>query len=137
MKYLHDYVQEAQTKLFEECGVFFAFSEKQLKEGCEKVGATVDNRVMSFGHGGYLLSKHYEKFEKGMEQIQKEGMAQDIAENGLEAIIERELANYETQLNGDWKQILEVLEDYEGVTEEMVLSSYKKYYQKCLDNNWF
>jgi hypothetical protein len=32
MKYLTDYTQEAQTKLFEEKGVFFAFSNKQFEE---------------------------------------------------------------------------------------------------------
>ena len=137
MKYLSDYTEEAQNKLFEECGVFFAFSEKQFKEGCEKVGANAENKICSFGGGGYVLSKNLERFTEGIKSINKKGIEQDIQENGIEAIIQRELANYETQLNGDWKQVAEVLEDYEGITEEMVREQYKIFYQKCVDNDWF
>lgn len=137
MKYLSNYTEEAQTKLFEECGVFFAFSEKQFKEGCEKVGASLENKICSFGHGGYVLSKNLDKFSDGMEKIQENGIKQDIEENGLENIIQRELANYEVQIGGDWKQVVSVLEDYEGITEQMVYEQYKIFYQKCIDNDWF
>jgi hypothetical protein len=137
MKSLSDYTEQAQTKLFDECGVFFAFSKKQFEEGCEKVGASADNKVMSFGAGGYLLSKNYDVFEAGMEQIQAEGIKQDIEENGLEGIIQRELANYEVQITGDWKQLLETLEDYKGITEEMVYEQFKIFMKLCVDNDWF
>lgn len=137
MKYLSDYIEEEQTKLFQECGVFFAFSEKQFKEGCEKVGANAENKICSFGGGGYVLSKNLDKFSQGMEKIQEMGIKQEIEENGIENIIQRELANYEVQIGGDWKQIVSVLEDYEGVTEEMVYEQYKIFYQKCIDNDWF
>jgi len=137
MKYLSNYVEEEQTALFEKCGVFFAFSKKQFEEGCEKVGASTDNKIMSFGGGGYLLSKHYEEFESEMENIQKRGIERDIKENGLDAIIERELANHEVQIGGDWKQIIGVLEDYKGISVTMIYEGYKKFYQKCIDNDWF
>jgi len=43
MKYLSDYTEEAQTKLFVEKGVFFAFSKDQFneqkKEGVDYVSA--------------------------------------------------------------------------------------------------
>lgn len=137
MKYLSDYTEQAQTKLFEDCGVFFAFSKKQFEEGCEKVGASGDNKVSSFGHGGYVLNKNFDIFLAGMENINALGIKQDIEENGIEAIIQRELANYETQLNGDWEKIIDVLDGYNGITPEIVHTQYKIFYQGCIDNDWF
>ena len=32
MKYLINYIEEAQTKAFEKAGAFFAFSDKQFEE---------------------------------------------------------------------------------------------------------
>jgi len=42
MKFLSNYTQAAQTKMFKEQGVFFAFSKKQIDEGCKQVGALED-----------------------------------------------------------------------------------------------
>lgn len=39
MKHLTDYTQEAQTKLFDECGAFFAFGTEQFNE--KRVGGVV------------------------------------------------------------------------------------------------
>ena len=36
MKYLQDYQEEKQTQLFNQFGVFFAFSKVQLNEGFDK-----------------------------------------------------------------------------------------------------
>lgn len=137
MKYLSDYTEQAQTQLFEECGVFFAFSKKQFEEGCLKVGATETDKVSGFGHGGYVLNKHFDAFLSGMENINALGIKQDIRENGIEAIIQRELANYEVQIGGDWKQVIDVLDGYDGVTSELVYEQYRIFYQKCIDNDWF
>jgi hypothetical protein len=131
MKSLSNYVEAEQSKIFDDLGVFFAFSKSQMEAGCEKVGATVDNKVTSFGGGGYVLSKNLDKFLEEMERINTKGIEQDIQENGLINIIQRELANYEVQLTGDWMQLLEVLEDYPGVTEELI----KKQYRIFIKNN--
>lgn len=137
MKSLSDYVTDAQSKLFDELGVFFAFSKSQMEAGCEKVGANVDNKIASFGGGGYVLSKNFDKFVEEMERINTKGIEQDIQENGLTGIIQRELANYEVQITGDWKQLLEVLEDYPGVTEELIKEQYYLFRKECIDKNWF
>ncbi len=47
-----------------------------------------------------------------LEQINKEGVAQDIAENGKEAIIRRELFNHECFYVGDIIDCVEKLADY-------------------------
>ncbi len=143
MKSLNDYVGEAQSTLFDELGVFFAFSNSQFITGCKKVGALNDNdepndnKISGFGHGGYVLSKNFDKFLEEMEKINTEGIKQDIQENGLTGIIQRELANYEVQITRDWKQLIEVLEDYPGITEDLIKEQYHIYYQKCIDNDWF
>lgn len=137
MKSLNDYVKDAQSKLFDELGVFFAFSKSQFEDGCEKVGANEDNKIASFGGGGYILSKNFDKFVEEMKKINTEGIKQDIEENGLIGIIQRELANYEVQITGNWKQLLEVLEDYPGVTEDLIKEQYDLFLKKCSDKNWF
>lgn len=45
-------------------GLFFAFNQKQLKEGIEKVGATPDNKIVSVGAGGYVLESRLIEFEE-------------------------------------------------------------------------
>ena len=137
MKSLNDYVEDAQSKIFDELGVFFAFSKSQMEAGCEKVGANTDNKIASFGGGGYILSKNFDKFTEEMEKINTEGIKQDIKENGLTGIIQRELANHEVQITGDWMQLLEVLEDYPGVTEDLIKEQYYLFHKECIDKNWF
>lgn len=127
MKYLSDYVSDAQSKLFDELGVFFAFSKSQFEEGCKKVGANNENKVIDFGGGGYILSKNYDKFVEEMERINASGIDQDIHENGINRIIQRELANYEVCITGNWKQLLEVLEDYPGINEEVLFEQFTIY----------
>lgn len=137
MKYLSDYTKEAQNKLFDDCGVFFAFNNKQFKKGKEKVGASEENKLVDVGAGCYVLSRNYDKFSDGMENINKLGIEYDIKDNGLENIIQRELGNYETQITGNWREAFEALEDYPNISEELVKEQYKIFYKKCVDNDWF
>ena len=94
MKFLSDYVTDKQTELFEEYGVFFAFSGEQL----ERQGKP-DTEYVSFG-GGMVMPKNedknvYKEFFAKFNNITKEGIAQDIKENGKQKIIWRELGNHE------------------------------------------
>ncbi len=90
MKYLQDYIQDKQTKLFEETNTIFAFSqerfEKQRKEGIQYVG---------LGHGMICDKRYVKKLMDGLDDILIEGMKQDVEENGIENIIRRELYNHE------------------------------------------
>lgn len=137
MKYLSNYVEDAQTELFKETGAFFAFSNEQFSEGVKKVGANKENKVMSFGMGGYVLSKNIDLLINGLNNINKKGIELDIKENGIKNIIWRELANYETQITGDILNTVEALADY-GITSAEIRKVYKNdYFPHCVENDLF
>ena len=52
-------------------GLFFAFNQKQFEEGCEKVGASKDNKVVSIGAGGYILKSELENFRNTIDENKK------------------------------------------------------------------
>ena len=131
MKYLTHYTQAATTKLFESTGAFFAFSNKQLREQ-EKENETYVN----LGNGLICPTSNVKELLEGFKNISKEGIAEDIKENGIKGIIHRELGNYETQITGDLSDTIEALSSY-GVTESQVTEEYGEYYQKCIDNDCF
>ncbi|HAV1497624.1 DUF7659 family protein [Vibrio parahaemolyticus] len=107
MKYLSDYTQQPQTALFDELGAFFAFSNKQFDEAKKK-----GIEYVSLGMGMIIPKNNAKKLVERLEQIQKEGIKQDIAENGKEAIIRRELFNHECFYTGDICDCVEKLEEY-------------------------
>lgn len=126
MKYLTDYIKDRQTELFNKCGVFFAFSSSQFKENMDKVkdnhkinGYEPGDKWMDFG-GGFVLSKHFDKFCDEHEKIVNDGMAQDIKENTLEGVILRELANHEFCITYDITDTWEAIEHYPGIKKEYV-----------------
>lgn len=114
MKYLQDYMDAAQSAAFAEFGAFFAFSQKQFDEA-----AVAGVRYASAGHGLIVPSEHHRALIDRLETIATEAIAQDIADHGIDAIIERELGNYECWYTGDYSDALSALEDY-GVTDDQV-----------------
>ena len=131
MNYLSDYTSENQTKLMNDNGAFFAYSQKQLD--AEKKEGVV---YVSMGSGLIAPKGNAARIFEGLESINTEGVKQDILENGIKAIIHRELANYETQITGDISDTVEALEDY-GITRSQVSAEYKAYFQHCVDNDYF
>jgi DNA-binding transcriptional regulator YhcF (GntR family) len=107
MKYLSDYTQQPQTALFDELGAFFAFSNKQFDEAKKK-----GIEYVSLGMGMIVPKNNAKKLVERLEEIQKEGIKQDIAENGKEAIIRRELFNHECFYTGDICDCVEKLDEY-------------------------
>lgn len=140
MKYLEDYTVEAKAELFEHLGVFFGFSNKQVEEGLAKIkkqGVLIEGeKVLSLGNGIFVPKKNKDQFLKEIEDIQKKGIAADIAENGIPAIIKRELGNHEAQITGDIQSTFDALDGYE-ITVEQVKAAYRPYYAECVKNNWF
>lgn len=120
MKYLSHYVEAAQTKLFNETGTFFAFSDKQYddhaKEGIEYV---------SLGAGIICPKENVNALTTGLETINAQGIAQDLAENGKDGVIERELHNYEAFYVGSIRDTLDALADY-GITSEEIRKVYNR-----------
>ena len=138
MKTLRDYTEEAQTELFKECGVFFAFSNEQFQEGLSKLERNDGDKLTDLGGGMFCLSKNVDAFIAKMEAITKSAIKQDIKENGINAIIMRELANYETQITSDISDTVEALEDYEGITTEVVAKVFKEEYMPmCIEKDLF
>jgi len=108
MKYLHEYMEDAQTQLFKRMGSFFAFSNSQFDEA-KKEGVTYTD----MGAGLICPKENALELSKGLEDISKKGIAQDIAENGKEAIIKRELYNHECFYTMDYSDCVDKLEDYD------------------------
>lgn len=130
MKYLSHYTEKAQTELFERLGVFFAFSKDQFNEGAEKVGANKDNKVTHVGAGCYILSKNVDELLEGLDSITQAGIKMDIEENGIEAIIQRELGNHEYCITYDLEDTIHALDGY-GVTVEQIQAQTKSYLASC------
>ncbi len=115
MKSLSDYVKDAQTAVIEKYGAFFAFSDeqfaKQKKDGIKYV---------SVGGGMIVPKENVNALYKELNEIVKRGIQQDIEENGIDAIIKRELNNYECQYTGDIEIVVKALKDY-GIAYDQVL----------------
>ena len=120
IKYLSDYMQDAQTKCFEENGAFFAFSSSQLNE--KKVEDVV---YVNVGSGLICPKENGKKLLKELEDIVTAGIAQDIKENGYENIIKRELNNYECYYVGEIDDAVDALSSYEEITTDMIVKVFQ------------
>ena len=125
VKYLSDYINDKNSKLFEETGTFFAFSNEQFKEQMKK-----GKKYVNMGGGMITEKGNEEKLVKGLNKNYKEGIKQDLKENGKEKIILRELQNYEAFYTGNIDDTVENLKDYPGITKEDIMKSYRKNYSK-------
>lgn len=131
MKYLSDYTNQNQTELFSRTGTFFAFSKHQYEE------KAVDGVKYASLGGGFIVPKeNIDDLLTGLESIHTDGIAQDIAENGIKGIIWRELANHEAQITCDITETVEALEGY-PITRKDVQAQWKGYWNDCVENNYF
>jgi len=112
MKYLSNYTDTNISKALDKAQAFFAFSDKQVEEGKVKQGLTDDIKLISLGSG--LISPQDTGIQliKDMDKAYKDGIAQDIKENGKEAIIKRELYNHEAFYTGEIDQTVDALSEY-------------------------
>ena len=126
---LSKYTQDKQTNLFNKYGVFFAFSNEQLKEGLEDLKSkgilNEGEKLMRLPMGMLAPSKHAQKVMNKLSKIHSDGRAQDIAENGKEKIIIRELYNYESFYTGDISDTVDALELY-GFSYDDIYEVYRK-----------
>jgi len=115
MKYLSDYMNDSQTELFKKTGSFFAFSGKQLAE------QRVEGVVYVNLDGGMICPKDtVEELIDGLNCIHDKAIEDDINDNGIDAIIKRELGNHECYYTGDYEAVLEVLDPY-GISEQQIV----------------
>lgn len=89
--------KEAQNKfsaLFEECGVFFAFSNEQFEEN--KTPLQEGEKYVSMGAGGYMPKSKVEDYLNGSAEITKWEKSEIKKEkDGVEKHILHELYNHE------------------------------------------
>ena len=107
MKSLSDYTSANQTQLFADNGAFFAFGQSQFEE--QRVEG---EKYVQLTSGLLCPYENAATVVDGLKRINDEGVARDIKENGLDAIIERELANYECTYTYDTSDAVSALEDY-------------------------
>tara|TARA_R100001443_G_scaffold110033_1_gene121717 strand:+ start:892 stop:1293 length:402 start_codon:yes stop_codon:yes gene_type:complete len=133
MKYLNDYTEQAQTNLFKQRKVFFAFSNEQFIEGMKKHFLTKQDQITGLGSGMYCPRNQAKKVLKELNKIYTNAIKQDIAENGIERIIKRELLNHECHYTGDPTACIEKLKDYPNITEDLINKIFykkqRKYYE--------
>jgi poly-D-alanine transfer protein DltD len=108
MKYLSQYMEERQTKLFDETNSFFAFSMEQFNEQ-KKEGVTYVN----LRHGMICDERHVKTLIEGLDTIYKESIALDLKENGKENVVKRELGNHECYYTSDISPCVDALKDYD------------------------
>lgn len=119
MKYLSDYSEQKQTALFDSLGAFFAFSNKQFEEK-QKEGV----KYISMGCGMITPEKNVKQLIDGLSNINKECIELDIAENGIDGIIRRELFNHECFYTGDIDSCIDKLQDY-PISPEAIQAAYR------------
>lgn len=116
MKFLSNYIDEATTKLLNDNGAFFAFSDKQFDE------AKQPNVKYSHLFGGLICPEQNTKTVlDGLKNITQEGIKQDIKENGINNIIIRELANHEAYYTGDITDTANYLAAYDITAEQIIV----------------
>jgi len=118
MKYLTHYTQEAQTELFKRTGTFFAFGKEQFMNQVKP-----NTTYVELGNGMYCEKEHLDTLKSELPKIQTEGIERDLEENGVDAIIRRELFNHECFIQMDYSEVVENLKAY-GITQEQVRLMY-------------
>ncbi|MBP6946245.1 MAG: hypothetical protein KBB46_03065 [Candidatus Pacebacteria bacterium] len=123
MKYLNDYTNEPISEMMKKHGAFFAFGMSQFEEAKDPniPQAEYTHIIM----GMYAPAVNAKAILEEYTQICKDGIAQDIAENGYHNIILRELNNHECFYTGDHEDAWSSLQAYPGLTEKMVLDVFK------------
>lgn len=115
MKYLSQYMEAKQTTAFNKAGAFFAFSNKQFNEA-RKEGVKYTNMG-----GGMICPKDTaDTLAEELHTIYIDSIAEDIKDNGLNAIIRRELNNHEAYYTNDTTSTAEALSDY-PITEADII----------------
>lgn len=120
-------LKQKQQKEVNEFPMMFAFSNKQFKEGMEKLGLTeTDTRkIYSVGGGGYIRrtdSKAYNEMFTRFEQELKDAIENDETGDGfIYEMFMYELGNHEYAYTGEIEPTLDAL----GLTYEDIQSNEK------------
>ena len=118
--------QEATNKLMDTCGVFWAFSNKQMEEGKLKSPLAPGEKYISIGAGGYIPQNNFERLTDGLDAIKVEFNKAMQDEKARIEHITYELNNHEAYYTGDIEDTMDALGDSFTVEEVLkVFNSYK------------
>jgi hypothetical protein len=101
--------QQKEVNDFE--GIFFAFNNKQLKEGMEKIGLTIQDtkQIYSLGAGGYIRKDRSAEFHAMLKRHAQEKNTRKQEEKFLFDSLVYELCNHEYCLTLDPSDALNAL----------------------------
>lgn len=116
MKTIDDYTQDAISDLYKRTGAFWAFSQKQFNEQKQE-----GVKYAQLPSGCFVPKDSVKNFLREQRQIIMRGIEWDLAENGMIAIVKRELANHEYSYTGDPSDTIDAL-DWYGITADEVIS---------------
>jgi hypothetical protein len=119
MKFLAHYMNDLVNEALEQFGGFFAFSDTQLAKHKRDKGLPDDVELVSLGAGLICPKPNAAQLLQALDRGHRLAVARDLAENGREAIIARELANYECDYTGDISDCVEALKGY-GITADEI-----------------
>ena len=119
--------EKKMNKLIKDNGVFFAFSDKQLKEGKEKIGIKDNAELYNIGDGGFIAKSKVKNFMEEMEKMAKKHI-KELKENKKikEDAILYELENHESFYAGNIEPVFDL---FEGIfSKDDIQNVFKKYY---------
>lgn len=121
MKYLSDYANEKVNKVLDEYGAFFAFSNDQFDEKADP-----DVVYVRIGSSGLIgpkdrASEVVEKLDEAYAAAREE----DLAENGVDGVVLRELNNHECFYTGDPEPAVDACTPY-GISKETVIARFHR-----------
>jgi hypothetical protein len=120
-------LKDKQSKEFNDFPISFAFSDKQFKEGMERLGLTENDtdKVYSIGGGGFIRKSDSKKFSEMLNKQDEEmriAIEQDTTGEGfIYDMFRYELANHEYGYTFELDDTLRAL----GLTFEKVESNEK------------
>jgi hypothetical protein len=127
LKKMHE---DANTVLFNECGLFWAFSNEQFAQN--KTPLQEGDKYVSIGAGGYVPKSNVDKFLEGMKQ-NRLAYQKAVKQNNLRLKeIAYEFGNHECFYTGDWGVVADMFPDVDrAVIERLYRAEHKKHIKWC------
>ena len=122
--------KQEQEKKYNEFPFLFAFSDKQLEEGKEKLGVKENKELLSIGQGAFIRKKDIQAFKDLVDTFDKEKTEFLKDEKNLQDALEYELANHEYCITYSHEPTLEVL----GLSFESLTDRQKEILKKAKEN---
>ena len=129
MRYFN--IEQDQTKILDDNGAFFAFSNEQWEQANNQ-----SLTYKSLGGGLYCPENNVDLLAKQLKESHNCKIKWELENNSLKDIIWYELANYESQIEGDITEAGAAL-SYYGISIDAVKKEYVSYYKNCVDNDYF